>query len=326
MTATIGRLRQIGIGKETTPGTGVAASYWIGCESGDVAADVDYTEDSSNSGRIEAPNASIVTREDATINVTAVARSDWLGHVLKGALGASASDVASGESAVWEHIFTVSNTAAHTSHSLVLKDGVVTERSVYAMLNSMTLSCEANGLLMCDMEWLGRALADTTATPAYASDHIWKGSQCNVKLATDLSGLAAASAVKFNRVALTIEKGLVRHPTLGSITMDRGINTALRITGELDLLYEAATYRDFFTDGSNRAMRIAFDGDAIGVAEFASLQIDLAKCHFTEYSRDGGNDDPIIQKLGFVAHFDMDEGTPQMITATLTNEETTTVY
>lgn len=324
--AEIGRLRQIGIGKEATPGTGVAATYWIGVESGSVLPDVDYAEDGSGVGRIEKPIASFVTKENAITKFSAPARSDWLGMILKAALGACSSAAASGETVVYEHTYSVLNSNAHPAYSLIVKDGVATEQSVYSMLNSLTLSCEAGGLLMCEGEFIGKQLATTTATPSYSADHIWKGSQASVKLATDIAGLAAASAIGVNKLSLTIEKGLIQHPAFGSVTLNKNINTVLRITGEIELLYDAVTYRDYVTDGANKAMRISFAGDSVGVAETVQLQIDLAKCAFQEFDAPDGDEDVIIQKLGFVAQYDMDESSPQMIAAVLTNEEAGTSY
>lgn len=319
--AEIVRLRQIGIGKETTPGTGVSATHWIGVDTGIVIPEVEYVEDGSSAGRIEKPIASKVVKENAVTRFTAPARSDWLGMLLRAALGSVSSATASGESAVYEHTFTVSNSVAHPAYSVIVKDGVATERSTYSMLSKLTLSCESMGLLTCEAEFVGKALGTTTGTPSYSSDHIWKGANGSIKLATAISGLSGASAVDFSRFSLTIEKGLVQHHTLGSVTLNKNINTVLRITGELDLLYDATTYRDYVTDGAERAMQITFAGDSIGSAETSELQINLAKCAFQEFDMNDSDEDLVIQTLGFTAQFDLDEGTPQMITAVLTNED-----
>lgn len=323
MTPQIGRLRQIGLGKETTPGTAVNPVYWIPVESGLFIPDVEYQEDGGTVGRIEAPFQSEVIKENARLEFSAVARSDWLGYMLLAALGQVSTATASGEAAVYEHTFTVKNDNAHPSFTIVGKDGIVTEGSPYSMLNSLTLSCEANGLLMVEAEFFGKQLESDAGTPSYSSDHIWKGSQGSIKLASDLSELSGASAVAFSRLSLTIEKGLVQHPAFGSITLSKNINTALRISGELDLLYEAVTYRDYVTDGTDRAMEISFVGAAnsIGTAEEPELTIQLAKASFEEFNVTDANDELMVQTLGFTAQYDIDEASAQMINAVLTNEE-----
>lgn len=322
----IGRLRQIGIGKEATKGTAVAAAFWIGVESGKVIPLVEYAQDLSNNGRIETPTQSKVVRNDAITTFSAPARSDWLGMLLKAALGSLSSATASGESAVYEHTISVLNSNDHPAYTLRQKDGITAEYSAYSMLSKLTLSCEASGLLMVEAEFIGRQLTASAATPAYTTDHIWKGSQGTIKLATDLSGLGAATAVPFHRFKLEIDKGLLVHHTFGSITLAEGLNGPLKITGELELLHAANTYRDFVTAGSERALRIAFAGDSIGNAETSELQINLAKCAFEEWDVDDGNDDLQMETIKFTAQFDQAEGTPQMIGAVLTNEYAGTAY
>lgn len=324
--AQVGRLRQIGIGKESTKGTAVAATFWIGVESGKVIPQVEYATDLSNVGRIEAPTQSKVVKSNAITTFAAPARSDWLGMLLKAALGSLSSATASGESAVYEHTVSVLNSNDHPAYTLRVKDGIATEYSAYSMLNKLTLSCEAGGLLMVEAEFIGRNLTSTTATPAYTTDHIWKGSQGTIKLATAISGLGAASAVGFHKFKLEIDKQLYTHHAFGSVTLDGNFNGALKITGELELLHSANTYRDFVTGGSERALRIAFAGDSIGNAETTELQIDLAKCAFEEWDLSDSNDELQTETIRFSAQFDQDEGTPQMIRAVLTNENAGSNY
>src|SRR5215213_3454568 len=111
--AQIGRLRQLGIGKESSKGTAVAATFWIGVESGKAVPLVEYAEDGSNNGRIEGPLASRIVKNDTITTFAAPARSDWLGMLLKAALGTSSSGAASGETIVYEHTFSVLNNNDH---------------------------------------------------------------------------------------------------------------------------------------------------------------------------------------------------------------------
>lgn len=320
--AHIGRLRQVGLGKESTAGTAVDPVYWVQVESGSVIPDVEYQEDGGTVGRIEAPFQSEPIKENCITKFSAVARSDWLGYMLLGAMGTVSSATAGGESVVYEHDFTVENDNSHDSFTVVVTDSIGTEGSPYSMLNSLTLSCEAQGLLMCEAEFVGQQLTSDAGTPSYSTDHIFKGSDGTLKLASAISGLSGANAIAFNKMSLTFEKNLVQHHGFGSITFDSNINTALRISGELELLYEATTYRDYVTDGTDQAMEISFQNSTtIGNAENPEILIQLAKASFEEFSVTEANDDIVIQTLGFKAQYDIDEGTPQMLNATLTNEE-----
>lgn len=325
--AQIGRYRQIGIAKESTPGTAVPATFWMGVESGKVIPLTEFAPDLSNNGRIETPNLSKIVRNDCLITGTAPLRSDWAGMLLKAALGSLSTATASGESAVYEHTISVLNSNAHPSYTLRLKDGSIgVEYSAYAMLSKLKLYCDARGLLMVDFEFIGRSLTSSTGTPAYTTDHLWKGSQGSVKLATALSGLTGASAVAFHRFALEIDTGLFQHQTFGSNTLAENINTAFKSNLELEILHTANTYRDYMTAGSDRAVRIAFAGDSIGNAETCELQINLAKCAFEEWDLTDSNDDVMIETIKATCQFDQDEGTPQMMNMLLTNENAGSNY
>jgi len=241
-------------------------------------------------------------------------------------LGSVSSTLAGGESAVWQHTFTVQNDNAHPALTVVGKDGVATESSSYAMIRRMTLTAEPGGLLMCEVELVGRKLSSTSWTPAYSADHIWKGFQGTIKLATSLSGLSGASAIAFHRLTLDFDPSLVQHHAFGSDTLTKNVNGTFKVTGELEILHEANTYRDYVKSGGERAMRISFAGDAIGNAEVAELEINLAKVAFREWTPSDGNDDLRTETIAFTAEYDMAEGSPQMINVVLTNEENTSAY
>ena len=298
----------------------------MGVESGKVIPLIEYADDQSNVGRIEGPTQAKVVRSDALIQFSGPCRSDFLGMLLKAALGTLNTATASGESAVYEHTLTVKNDNDHPAYTIVCKDGIAAEYSAYSMLNKLSFECDARGLLMFDAEFVGRTLTSTTATPAYTTDHIWKGSQGSIKLATDLSGLGAASAVKFHHLSLSIEKDLKQHQSFGSNTLEQNLNGPLKISGELQLLHSANTYRDLSVAGTDKAMRISFAGDSIGNAETTEVQINLAKCVIKEWDLSDGNDDLQIETIRFEAQYDMDEGTPQMVNVVLTNANAGSSY
>ena len=317
----IGRLRQVGLGKESTAGTAVNPVYWIPVESGKVIPDVAYEEDGGTVGRIEAPFQSEPVKENCITQFECVARSDFMGYLLLAAFGTVSSATAGGESAVYEHSFTVQNDNDHDSFTVVVKDGIGTEGSPYSMLNTLSFNCDAAGLLRAEAEFVGKQLESDSGTPSYTTDKVWLGKDGTIKIASAISGLSGASAIGFNKMSLTIEKGLVQHHEFGSITLASQHNTALRVSGELELLYENTTYRDYVTDGSEQAMQISFQNPTtIGNAEKPEVHFQLAKCSFEEFDVNDSNDDLVIQTLGFKAQYDIDEGTPQMMNCVLTNE------
>jgi len=327
MVPEIGRLRQIGVGREATPGTAVTPTFWIGVDSGKVIPDIEYVTDETAVGRIESPIQSEPVKENTITTFTTTVRSDWIGLLLTQILGTVNTVTAGGETIVFEHTISVDNTNSHPTLTLSHKDGIATEASTFAMLNSLEFTLDARGLLLISAEVMGRALVADTETPAYVSDALFTGVNASIKFADNLAGLGGASVIGFHQLTLTIEANLEQHHIFGSKTLDENINKQFSVSGELQILHENNDFRDRATDGTDQAIRFFFENPkTIGVGETTTLQIDLAKASFETFDVTDGNNDIIVETLGFTAQYDLDEGSPQMIEALLTNLEDGTNY
>jgi hypothetical protein len=329
--ALAGRLRNIAIAREAdgSKGTAVAAStgHFIGVDSGVVKAEAEHAQNNSSAGRIESGIENFVTKESSILSFSAPVKSDWIGHILVGLLGSVSSANASGETLTRDHTISVSNAAAAPAYTIFSLGGVADEKATYGTIRSLTLSCEAGGLLMADVEILAQALESATGTAAYSSDYHFQGSHGAIKLATALSGLGAASVINFHKLSITIERDVQPHHVFGSKEPNKFVPGSLKVTGSIELLHEAITYRDYFTDATERAMRIDFTNPTtIGSADNPELQINLAKCYFSGHETSEGVDDIVMETINFEAKYDLDEGTPQMIGVVLSNTEATTAY
>lgn len=325
MSAQVGALRNIAVGIETTGGTPVTPTHWIPIEEGHVIPETEYAEDNSNYGRIEKPVNSEVVSENAIGNFNAVVRNDWIGMFLANLIGVPTSALANGESAVWEHDFFVLNTNAHAPLSMVYKDGITDEVSSYSFVRSLNFHIAADDILRTTIETIGRQLASDSNTVAYATSkaYTFTGTHATVKFGTAISDLSGASAIGFHELDLTITADPLAHQVFNSATLDKAINQRLTIEGELSLLHEVNTYRDYVTDNTVKAMQFLVDRTAqqIGVGETPSMQLQLAELSFESWELTEGIDGAEIEKIGFKAHFDPSESTPQMINVVLTNEE-----
>src|SRR3954471_3260454 len=85
----IGRLHKIGIGKETTSGTAVAATDWIPKSSGKLIPKFDVKMDESAYGIIDGNREGQTTKEMVEVTVGGEPRSKWFGHFLIAALGSA---------------------------------------------------------------------------------------------------------------------------------------------------------------------------------------------------------------------------------------------
>lgn len=322
MTNFVGALRNVGIGRETTPGTLVSPSYWIPILSGSVKPIVEYAEDDSNFGRMESPVGDEVVSEDTMAKFEANVRSDWIGMIFASILNTPTSAAAAGETIVYEHTYAFSNATAHPTLTCTLKDTQATESAGYCMVSALNLSCEAKGLLKATVEIVGKALVSDSETVTYDTDYRFKGTQCTIKFGAAISDLAGASAIPFHSFSIDFIPEILAHHAFNSVTLAKTLMQKLSVEGELELLMDNNTYRDYFTDGTVKAVEIRFlHTTGIGNAEFPELKIQLAEVSFTGWEPSEGIREAVMEKLKFKAHYDPTESTPQMLNVFITNKE-----
>src|SRR4051812_48898659 len=85
----IGRKQAIGFGKETASGTGVAASIWIPKSSGSFAPKFDTAKDEAAYGVIDGLREVQTVKNVTMVNLSAIARDNFIGHILNAAFGNS---------------------------------------------------------------------------------------------------------------------------------------------------------------------------------------------------------------------------------------------
>lgn len=329
MTGQIVRQRSICIARESdsTKGTAVAAStgQWVSCDSAVLNREVEQVKDQSGVGRVEAGIRHFKTKEWSTLKFKAPVKTDWLGHVLTGLLGTVSSATVAGAQ---EHTLSVLNAAEVPCYTFFMIDGIDPVKASYGTFSKLTLKCTAGGVLTAEVEAMAKACVAATGTPAFSTDYPLLGAHGALKFATALSGLTAASAIAFSEVELTIERDITPHYTFGSNTPTKFIAGPLRISGKLKLLKEATTYSDYFKNVTDTAFRFDFNDSATAIGtNTPELTLDLAKIYLSALDRSDGMDDPDFEMFDFSANYDLEEGSPSMIsTVVLTNTETTTAY
>lgn len=83
----IGRRQAFGLWKEVTSGTAVAVDVWIPKESGILNPTFEAAEDNSGFGRIEERYGTETVKQMSQITAWGIARDDFIGHLLRAALG-----------------------------------------------------------------------------------------------------------------------------------------------------------------------------------------------------------------------------------------------
>lgn len=382
----IGRLEKIGLGKETTPGTAVAASVWIPKLEGKFLPKTEKAKDGSAYGNIDELRDSQTIEQSTEVDIKGIARDQYFGHILMAALGttypclkmtksggsgtfvvgenitggtssavgiirridgttlyvsitsgtfqtgelvtggtSSATGNVAFDTALRTHLFTRKNDNNHPSYTIFGVDDVGTYKSAYCLLESLDIELTTKGFFEFTAKFKGKKQASDSATPVFATEEYhWVSKHANLKLATTLAGLGIASAVDVSSFKLSISKNLETYRAFGSVDLASLHNKQFKVAGELTALFNSATLRDLDLNSTKNALRLTLANNdvTIGTAGNPSLQIDLARCSFQDWAKQGGNDDLVMQTLGIEAEFSVTDG--ETIAAMLQNTKLTT--
>lgn len=268
----------------------------------------------------------VVQRKEGTtllyISVTSGVFTSGSGVITGGTSAATGTPTF--ETTLRYHFFKRLNNNNHPAYTIYGVDDTGTYRSGYCMLDSLELELNVNGYLMFNAKWLGKLESTTTATPAFSTtENHFLGKHANFYIATNLAGLAAASPTPIQSLKLTIEKNLEAYQAWGSLDVASIHNKQFRVTGEITALFNATTLKDFVLTSAEKALRIKLVNTDVTIGGSANpeLVIDLAKVAFDDWSKKAGNDDLVMQTLGFEMEYSVADA--EGIVAYLLNSQTT---
>jgi len=323
MSKYIGKLVNVSYGVESTRGTAVAASYWQPKMTLTVQDKSESVMDENSRGHIVDAITSDIVKKWAEGAIEGRAYVNALGYLLYSLLG-SVNTAASGGAYV--HTFSLLGTSnQHKSLTIGVKDPDLQLRHALCMIESLTLSIDNAGELTFSASFKGKLGTTTTHTVSYSTDYGLLGKHGAIKLATDLSGLGAASALAIKSLELTISKNLEMDYVVGSVEPADIYNTLFTIEGNIEAILDStATYKDVSFGDTPKALRITVEDTAttIGSSENPKLNIDLARVKLIDWSPNWSNNEVVKQTIKFKGFYSMSDA--EAIEAELTN--TTSSY
>lgn len=190
-----GRQVEIGIGIETTPGTAVSAADYFKWDNFSFQSMSDKALLNSARGVRNKISNSIVIKKYGKGTLEFSPTVDILPYVLGLILGSRSSGTSSGESAVYDHTFTVQNANASmkTATILVKQGGVQTERYANCVLNTFALTIEKD-LVKCKIEFLGQFPDTGSVSSAYTQDTLFSRNEMNAFFGASLSAATGTKA------------------------------------------------------------------------------------------------------------------------------------
>jgi hypothetical protein len=321
MTKHIGRQIDVGIGKESTRGTAVAASYWIPARKLNHESKPEYDMDDAVVGTIVDTQGGEIMKDMAEGGFEADIGLDHIGLIFYSMFGSLSTATAGGESVVYDHTFTIQEGAQHQSLSINTNEPNADLRFPLSVLGSFEVNFEARSeILNYTANFKSKKQTSVSNTVSYSAETKFRPSDIAFYLDDDYSNLSSATEVKIRKINLKFEKDHTPDEVLGDTEAEDYLNNEMKISGSIELVWDAETYRNYVLNNTTKAMRLQLErsGITIGTAENPRIIFDLALCTFNEISRDTSVPNIVYQTVNFKAGYSLSDTTAGQIV--LTNE------
>jgi hypothetical protein len=323
----IGRLFAFGLAKESVRGTPITtATYWLPFDDLSFDEKFDNAVADQATGIIENSIGEYRVKNyaDGTIKLPLTDQSSGL--LLLGALGAQAVGTHAGESSVYDHTFTVGESAQHQSLTFFIHDPL--SGTDYSHANGVVHKFELDAELKKFVELslsvrAQKGASQSTFSPSLLTENRFIPQYMTFKIATAISGLSGASAIALKSIKLSIDANIEDQEVLGSVAPADFLNKEFKVEGQFEAIFQNNT--DFksialATPNVGQAMLIDLINTDVNlgvVPTHPELKITLNQVFFSEYSRPIKVKDLVYQTVKFRATYKPADSA--MITIVLTN-------
>lgn len=308
MGAFIGRLIQVGLVKESTRGTSTITkpTFWLDKMNATVEDKPEIIIDESTIGRIEDSIDGKVVKEGATGEITGKVFDKSSGLFLLAAFGMEDTVAVLAVPSAYEHSFPVKNDAQHQSLCIELKNPNEQLAFTLAMLESLEMRAEVGKWIEFTAGFQSLKGIDSTNTTSYVVENDFISKHMTVKIADTIAGLDATAAIPVKSATIRISKNLERDDVFGSLNPSDILNKQFGIEVTLTQLYRDTTYKDLFTGGHKRAVRLEMkntDAQLGTSAYYPTITFDLAQAVFTNWEKTTGAEDLSVETITLKATY-----------------------
>jgi hypothetical protein len=306
MTKAIGRLANLGIGKETVRGTGVSAGFWIPNVTLSFDDKVTKVTSALSYGTINMfGNQSLVAQKWAEGTVEGEVMDKSFGLFLLALLGTVSSGVS--ETTAYQHTYTLQEDNQHDSLSMHIDEPNGDLIFELAMIESLEITSMPEDVVRFTVDFKSKSSQASSGSASYIAENKFLGRHTTFKVAANTGALDAASGISLKSLTLTFNKNLLLDQVLGTVQPEDILNKALSITGEIELLYNDRSYANYMLDGSYRAVRIDIVNTdvTIGATSNPSFRLDLSRVEFNSWDVSRENDEIMSQTIQFTGLYDL---------------------
>jgi hypothetical protein len=317
----LGRLYNIGAGRETTRGTARAVQHWLPKAELTFDEKVEHAKDEQTYGRIENQVDADVVKRFAEGSISGIVNDDGIGLILNATLGTC---VTTASGTAYTHTFTVRNDAQHQSLTFVASEPNATGASSLqfplAVIDSLDLDFEVGAYPTYSASFISNIGSATTVTVSYDAKDNFKPQDGVVRIATTYAGLASGTSYNIRKASVSISKNVEDDHNIGSVTVTDRLNKQIGVTGTLELVYDDREHINNLLNDVDRALRIQFTNTnkIVGASTNPSITVNLAKVKLVEVARNISNDDIVLQTLSFEGFYSISDS--RMVEAVLVND------
>ncbi|CCD89852.1 protein of unknown function [Bradyrhizobium sp. ORS 285] len=317
-----GRQFVIGIGKESVRGTAVSAAYWLPDASLTIDDKIKAAKDETNVYAIEDGVGQEVAARYSEASIEGRITDQSFGAILMAAFGTDTKTTVGGEASVYDHKFTVLQSAQHPSYSISAYSPNEAGGVVYplGMLDSLDFTFDLEKYAMYKAVFKANKNQSQSNTVSFTSENAFRPQDITLKYAANLAGLGAGTAVQCKKIQVSIKKNTEDDQVLGSIDPVDRLNKQFGITGSFELFYTDRTMIDTIMLGDlAKAIQITVTnaGVTLGTSSNPTLTIRLAKVKLSEVARAQANNGIVKQTVKFQAFYSLSD--TEMADITLRN-------
>ena len=245
-----------------------------------------------------------VTKQRAEWTIGGQVYPNWIWFFLKALLGTVTSDW---EEWVYEHVFSLLESNTHPTLTVGTSTPLWWSAYPLAMIESMDFTAEVWGKFTVSINLKSKKWETASHSVSYTDENGFVANMLKVFLADSVEWLDIADNICLQSITISIKKEIKDIECLSSIDPIDYINSSFSIEGSMEMLFEDNTYKNYFLNGTSKALRILAEDTkhAYGTDSYPTFMLDLSKIKITDWTPAFTVDDVTKQSVSFKGHYDV---------------------
>lgn len=328
MSYLLGENVTMGVAKEAVRGTAVAPTDFVPARTAsDVVKMVEKTMVKESRASKFGTYGTEITHSRGEGELEFNLKNRTIGYFLLSLLGSVSSALKGGESAVYNHTFSILATSpANPTLALALsQQGFQHYEYNGVLITKLDIEAKLDDVVTAKVGFISKDEAEhADYTPAFNSnDYLFRNHDFKVKLATSLGGLTGATALPLKEFKFSMANNGKPNHVVNAITPDDVLSGINEIGGSMKIDFTGKTFYDYYKNNTPLYMEISAvnTGQTIGTSSNPSMVITLYKVSLTSYKADRPIDDIVSESIQFDAHYSTADS--KAVQVVLTNEKAT---